>query len=88
MSSNCGGVALLLVQLCRPGRHPRRKGVNQPTQLGDRELTVSLLLEKVASLTDKLTLEAVVLLVAFNRLSDSFRFMFSQDTTRVTSPSS
>lgn len=39
-------------------------------------------------LTDELTLEAVVLLVAFNRLSDGFRFMFSQDIIRVTSPSS
>lgn len=29
-------------------------------------------------LTDNLTLEAVVLLVAFNRLSDSFRSMFGR----------
>lgn len=82
MSSSCGGVVLLFVQLCRPARHPGRKrlrggkkGVNPPTQLGGRDLTVPLSLEKVCELTDKSTLEAVVLLlVAFNRLSDSFRF--------------
>lgn len=37
-------------------------------------------------LTDTLTLEAVVLLLAFNRLSGGFRFMFSQDIIRVTLP--
>lgn len=62
---------------------------SQPAQASGRPRADRFpLVGESCTLTDKLTLEAVVLLVAFNRLSDGFRFMFSQDIIRVTSPSS